>query len=335
MISWKHPEWFFALALLLIIGALYVWFRRNQRLNWEGLGEASLLKKMGLRVRSGASLRRVILAGLAFAFLILALANPRVGRRYEQVKQRGVDVIIALDISLSMLANDEQPNRLARAKLLIDQFVSEAAGDRVGVILFAGDAFVLVPLTGDYPALSSILAPVEPGLIPRQGTAIGQAIQLGIDAFGEQSGTFRTMFIISDGEDHEGGAMEVAEAARENGLRVHTIGVGSIEGSTIMETVAGRETGTKRDRSGQEVITRMNPEMLTTVASGGGGEFRKLTEIGSTLDEMNTLLDQMTEQDFDERFITDYEEQFSWPLAIALLLLLIESLLTFRRPKGI
>ena len=335
MISWKHPEWFFALGLLLLVGALYVLYRRKQIAHWRALGEPSLLRKMGVSLRARVAFRQVILLGLAFTFLILALANPRVGRRYERVKQRGVDVIIALDISLSMLASDEHPTRLARAKLLIDQFVSQANGDRVGLILFAGDAFVLVPLTGDYPALSSILTPVEPALIPRQGTAIGQAIQLGIDAFGEPSGTFRTMFVITDGEDHEGGAMEIAASARDNGLRVHTIGVGSVEGSTIMESVAGRETGTKRDRSGQEVISRMNPEMLANVAGRGGGEYRKLGEIRTALEEMNHLLDQMTEQDFDERFITDYEEQFSWPLVLALILLLVESFLTFRRPKGI
>lgn len=335
MIDWKHPEWLFAWTLLLVVGIQYVWFRRRQSRYWKTVGEADLLTRMGFVLTTKHSLRHLVLSGMAMALLIMALANPRIGRRYERVQQMGVDIIIALDISNSMLASDEQPTRLARAKLLINQFLDQAKGDRVGLVVFAGDAFVLVPMTGDYQALKSMLAPVSPELIARQGTAIGKAIEIGIQTCSSSSEPFGTILILTDGEDHEGGALEMAARAREQGLRVHTIGIGSSSGTTIMEPVAGNNSRVKRDRSGQEVLTRMNPEILAGIAQQGGGEFKPLADISGTLDHIYRLLDQMTEQEFDERLITDYKEQFSWPLALAFILLVLASVGSFRKQRDV
>ncbi len=325
MITWKHPEWFFALGLLVLVIGIFVWYRRRQKQGWTALGEEALFNRLGIRLDGKTQLRRFLLLTASLICLILALANPQVGRRYERVQQRGVDVIIALDISKSMLAEDEQPNRLARAKLLIDRFLSQLNGDRIGLILFAGDAFVQIPLTSDYGAASSILRPVDTNVIPRQGTAIGEAIRLAMDAFSSKSETFRALLIISDGENHDEEMLDMAQQAREKGLRIHTIGIGSEEGSSIPEKVAGRLTGNKRDRAGNTVITKMNPAMLTAIAEQGGGNYWKLNDISVTLEQISEALDQLTEQDFDERYITDYEDQFSWMLALALIFLSLEA----------
>ena len=325
MLTWQHPEWLIALVLLIPVWMMYGWYRRRQRQGIEALGSPALLKRMGIQLNGRKQFRSVLLLSLALTSLVLALANPQVGRRYEKVKQRGVDVILALDVSASMLAEDEQPNRLARAKLLIERFLSRLQGDRVGVIVFAGDAYVQVPLTSDYGAATSILRPVSPDAVPRQGTAIGQAIDMGAKAFAGSSDHFRAMFVISDGENHEGQAVEAAAAAREQGLRIHCIGVGTENGSTIPEYVGGTKSGEKRDRNGVTVVTKMNPAMLAGVAEAGGGRFFRLTDIQQTLEAMEEELDQMTEVDFEERFITDFEDQFSWMLALALLFLALEA----------
>lgn len=333
MITWKHPEWFFALGLLVLIIGIFVWYRRRQRQGWAALGEEALFARLGVKLDGKIQLRRFLLLTAAMVSLILALANPQVGRRYERVKQRGVDVIIALDVSQSMLAEDEQPNRLARAKLLIERFLDRLNGDRVGLILFAGDAFVQIPLTSDYGAAASIIRPISPDVIPRQGTAIGEAIRLATDAFSSESETFRALLVISDGENHDEDMLNMAQQAREQGLRIHTIGIGSEEGSTIPEKIAGRLTGNKRDRAGNTVITKMNPAMLAAIAEQGGGNFWKLNEVSATLDQIEEALDQLTEQDFDERYITDYEDQFSWMLMLAFVFLSLEAFFSLQNKQ--
>ncbi len=335
MITWKHPEWFFALGLLVLVIGIFVWYRRRQNQGWTALGEEALFAKLGVTLDGKLQLRRFLLLTSSLACLILALANPQVGRRYERVQQRGVDVIIALDVSQSMLAEDEQPNRLARAKLLIDRFLGQLNGDRIGLILFAGDAFVQIPLTSDYGAASSILRPVSTDVIPRQGTAIGEAIRLAMDAFSSESETFRALLVISDGENHDEDMLDMAQQAREQGLRIHTIGIGSEEGSSIPEKVAGRLTGNKRDRAGNTVITKMNPAMLAAIAEQGGGNYWKLNDISVALDQIGEALDQLTEQDFDERYITDYEDQFSWMLALALVFLSLEAFFSLQNRQSI
>lgn len=333
MITWKHPEWFIALGLLVLVIGIFVWYRRRQRQGWTALGEDALFARLGVKLDGKRQLRRFLLLTASLVCLILALANPQVGRRYERVQQRGVDVIIALDVSQSMLAEDEQPNRLARAKLLIDRFLGQLHGDRIGLILFAGDAFVQIPLTSDYGAASSILRPVSTDVIPRQGTAIGEAIRLAMDAFSSESETFRALFVISDGENHDEDMLDMAQQAREQGLRIHTIGIGSVEGSSIPEKIAGRLTGNKRDRAGNTVITKMNPEMLASIAEQGGGTYWKLNDISTTLDQISEALDQLTEQDFDERYLTDYEDQFAWMLAFALVFLSLEAFISLQNKQ--
>lgn len=330
MITWQHPEWLLALLLLLPLIVLYGWFRRRQRQGWQALGEGELLQRLGVSLIPGRQFRRGILSLIAVIGIVLALANPQVGRRYERVKQRGVDLIVALDISTSMLAEDEQPNRLARAKLLIRELVSGLEGDRIGLIVFAGDAFVQVPLTSDYAAVLSILQPISTDLIARQGTAIGEAIRLATEAFAGDQATFRALIVITDGEDHEGQAVQMAQTARDQGLRIHCVGLGSPQGAVIPEYVAGTLTGNKRDRDGNPVMSRLNPEVLTAIAEAGGGKYRPLEDIRATLQGLEQDLSTLSEQEFDERYVTDYEDQFSWMLLLALFALSLESFFSLR-----
>lgn len=313
----------------------YLRFRRRQRQVWAQLGEPSLLSRLSRPLQGRSQARRFALLLFAFVALVMALANPQIGRRYERVKQRGVDIVVALDVSQSMLAEDEQPNRLARGKLLVNRLLDRLQGDRFGLILFAGDAFVMVPLTGDYAATRSILQTVSPDLIPRQGTALGRAIELAAEAFPAEQQGFRTLIMVTDGEDHEGAVMEQAAAAREKGLRVHTVGIGSPGGATIPVFRNGEKVSEKRDRQGQIVRSTLDPQMLSAIAEAGGGRYWPLDDIRSTVDGLEDALDRMTQQDFDERFVTDYEDQFPWMLGLALVLLLLEWGISLLKPvKG-
>ncbi len=331
MIHWETPVWLWALAFWLPLSWLYIRHRRQQQKAWMALGDPVLLGRLGLLMDHRRQTRRFLMLGFAATALVVALANPQIGRRYERVKQRGVDLIVALDISQSMLAEDEQPNRLARAKLLVSRLLEGLEGDRFGLVLFAGNAFVQIPLTTDYGAANSILQPIGPEAIPKQGTAIGEAIRVATEAFKSQDGAFRALVIISDGEDHEGQALELAEAARKQGLRIHCVGVGGQEGAMVPEVVRGQVVGEKRDASGQVVLSRMNPAMLASLAEAGGGSFWPLEEVTTTQEAIEASLGSLTEQEFDERYITDYEDQFDWFLFLGFALLVLEAFLSTQR----
>jgi len=334
MIKFEHPEALWALLLLIPFTGMFLWFMASRKRALRALGDERLIHRLTPDKPTSKHQIKFILFALAYTFLVLALANLQLGRKFEKVKRQGVDLMIAIDISESMLANDLKPNRLAQAKQFVSHLIDELSGDRVGLIIFAGNAYLQVPLTTDYVAVKSLLKTIDTDLAPTQGTAIGAAIRLADEAFEEGQTKYKALLIISDGENHEGDALEAAREAAEKGMLILTVGVGSPEGSPIPIYRGGRPTSErKRDRNGSIVFSKLNEPMLQQIAATGGGNYFRLTQGSSDVKAVVRELESMEQKDIEERMITDYEHKYQWFLAIAILLLTIEYFITEKRNR--
>jgi len=257
----------------------------------------------------------------AIALFSVLLARPQFGSKPETVKRSGVEVIIALDISNSMMAQDAQPSRLDRSKRLISRLVDQLNNDKVGMIVFAGDAFTQLPITSDYISAKMFLDAINPSLISKQGTAIGAAINLAARSFTPQEGVGRTIIVITDGENHESGTLEATKAAREKGIQVNVVGVGTPEGAPI--PVAGTNDY-QRDREGNVVVTRLNEAMCQEIAKEGEGVYAFLDNSNSAQRAITGQIDTLAKSDIETTIYTDYNEQFQAVAWLIFLLLLIE-----------
>jgi Ca-activated chloride channel family protein len=271
---------------------------------------------------------------LSIIFIIIGLANPQIGSKMEEVKREGVDLMIAIDLSNSMLAEDLQPNRLMRAKQSISRLIDRLDGDRIGLVVFAGDAYVQLPITTDYSAAKLFLSTINTNIVPTQGTAIGKAIELSINSFDVSNDQNKAIIIITDGENHEDDAIQKAKEAEDMGIFVHTIGMGSAEGGPIpIKNRYGTITSYQKDKSGNTVITKLNEEMLKEIAANGGGSYIRANSTQSGLDALFKEINKMEKKEIGSKVFTDYKDRFQWFLGIALLLLIIESLLRNTKNK--
>jgi len=322
MLRFQHSEYLWALALLLVLQLAFIsiswWKRRSIR----KLGDPILVEKLFTGYSRRRFVLRFLLVFLAFFFGVIGLANMQKGSRMEKITRKGVDVIIALDVSKSMLATDVKPDRLTRAKQLISKLVDKLDNDRVGLVVFAGNAYLQMPLTIDYSAAKMYLTTVGPEMIPTQGTAIGEAIQVGDDAFNKKERKHKSLIIISDGEDHDEAAISKTKKAFDNGVVINTIGIGSPTGSPLPDPETG---GTKKDRDGNVVISRLNEEELKSIASAGKGIYEHLDN--NTEEVVNSLvrkIDSMEQKEFGENIFTDYNSYYQYFLIISVLLLVAE-----------
>ena len=254
----------------------------------------------------------------AIGLFSVLLARPQFGSKQETVKRKGVEVIIALDISNSMLAQDVQPSRLEKAKRLISRLVDELDNDKVGMIVFAGDAFTQLPITSDYISAKMFLESISPSLISKQGTAIGEAINLATRSFTPQEGVGRAIIVITDGENHEGGAVEAAKAAAEKGIQVSVLGVGMPEGAPI-------------PGEGNVIVTRLNEGMCQEIAKDGKGIYVRVDNSNSAQKAISQEISKMAKSDVESKIYTDFNEQFQAIAWIILLLLLAEMLILDRK----
>ncbi len=327
MIKLAHPEWLILLLiipLMIVVYLLFQWWRKRAV---SKFGDWKLIEQLTEGYSASRLHLKFALWMLSFLFIILGLANPQMGTRLEKIKRQGVDVVIALDVSRSMMAQDITPNRLDRSKQFISKLLGRMSDDRVALIVFAGNAYLQMPLTIDYSAAKLFLNTVSTEIVPTQGTAIGEAINLATEAFDPEEQKFKTLIIITDGENHEQGAIDAAEEAKEIGVITYTLGVGTDTGSPIPVMNRGRQTDYIRDREGKTVVSKLNIDMLKDVASAGGGKFFQLTngtrEISNILDELSG----MDKKEFEDRVFTDFEDQFQWFIGIALLLIIINFLI--------
>ena len=324
MIRFAHPE-FLVLLWTVPILLLVVWFEHLWRLKTMHRWAGEPLWDTALPHRApGRKLARRLMSVAAIGLILIALSGPQVGTRMIEVTREGSDIAIAVDVSQSMLTEDITPNRMLKAQHEIVKFLGRLRGDRVALVPFAGVAFVQVPLTLDYGAVNSILHALEPGMIPQPGTSISAAINQARRAFRAEGKAQKIIIIISDGEDHEKGAIEAAKEAGEEGIIIYTIGMASPAGGPIPErNERGRVSGYKKDSNGGTVISRLDEKLLTDIARVTGGQFYRASAVGSEFGDIFKQITGLDKEEFETKEFTDFEHRFQWLLAAAFLLIVI------------
>ena len=315
-----------------VLSLAYAWYTRIKRRQLEEFGDKELVEQLmpnASRVRPAVKFSILM---VALTLLIIAAARPQFGQSERTEKRQGIEAIVALDISNSMLAEDVAPNRLDRAKQMLSKLMDNMVNDKVGLVVFAGDAFVQLPITCDYVSAKMFLNSIKPELIKTQGTAIGQALSTSIRCFGEQSDASRAIILITDGENHEDDAVAVAKRAKEEGIQVLVVGIGKPEGSPI--PVAGTNNFMK-DRQGNVVVSRLNEDMCREIAQAGGGIYVRCDNSNTATKAIQKELDKLATQEIETTTYTDYNEQFQSFALIALLLLVIDFFIFNRKNKMI
>ncbi len=323
MFRFENPQAFLFLWLIpIMIGAYYLYIRRRRTV-LTGVGETSLLK---LLIDSWGDQRRHlknILTISSLLFLIIALANPQWGTKKEKVTAQSSDIFIAIDVSHSMLAEDISPNRLERAKRLCISLVDALKGNRIGLILFAGNAYLQMPLTHDYAAAQMFVNSANTNMAPTQGTAIEEAVLLVEKSYTDDKPAQRALIILTDGEDHDGDALTAVKEAHKNGLFVYTIGVGTAEGAVIPYVAQGQKK-VKRDAKGEMITSALNIDMINQLAQVGGGEAWLIGQGAEIIDGIRKRIEQISKREVEQRSFTDYYSYFQYFLALGILLLIAQ-----------
>lgn len=323
---------FWLLALLPVLVLFFVWAYRARRRMLERFAAGALAEKLTASVSRPVRRWKTILLVGAVLFAVLALTRPQWGFEWRQVKRRGVDVFVVLDVSRSMLAEDVRPNRLTQAKFAVEDLLGKLAGDRVGLIAFAGNVFVQCPLTVDYEAFRLTLRDVDPHSIPRGGTAIGNAIQVAMKSFAAGAGGDRAMVLITDGEDTEGDSVAAADMAVKQGVRIYAIGIGTPAGELIPVREQDKPMEFLKDREGQVVKSRLNEDVLKQIALKTGGIYVRSAAGDFGIDTIyDTGIARLQRAEQEARLQKRYLERFQWPLGLALALLVVELFVTDRR----
>lgn len=327
MFRFENPAFLYLLIIIPVIIVIRLLEMRKRKLKLKKFGDLSLLKQLMPDVSSSRKSLKFWLMIAALALLIVMLARPQMGTKISQEKRKGIEVIISLDISNSMRAEDVVPSRLDKSKMLVENMVDNFTNDKVGLVVFAGDAFIQLPITSDYVSAKMFLQNTDPSLIATQGTDLAGAIELSSKSFTQQDKVGRAILIITDGEDHEGGAIEAAEKARKNGIRVFVLGVGSTKGSPVPDGNGGY----MKDNSGQEVISALNEEMCKQVAQAGGGAYIHVDNTSLAQRQLNDELTKLQKGDISSVVYSEYDEQFQAVGILVLILLIIEMLILERK----
>lgn len=322
--KFASPEYFYLLIAVPILLAVYIYsnYRRNRNLRLYG--DVNLLKSLMPDVSVYRPGLKFWLSLAALVLIVITLARPQFGSKKETVTRQGIEVVIALDISNSMMAEDIAPNRLEKAKKIISRLIDKFENDKVGLIVFAGDAFVQLPITNDFISAKMFLETISPALISRQGTDIGGAISLAMKSFTSTEGVGKAIVLITDGENHEGGAEEAAKMATEKGMNVYVMGIGSLEGAPIP---ADGSNDYRRDKEGNVVVTKLNEEMAQSVAQAGNGAYIRVDNTNNAEKLLNKEIDKLAKADVTTEVYTEFNEQFEFIAWLAFILLVIEALI--------
>ncbi|MBK8352021.1 MAG: VWA domain-containing protein [Saprospirales bacterium] len=332
MIRFEHKEYLLLLLLIPISTALYFYVVRQTKNRLEKIGNIDLINRLMPDRNEKKSIAKFILFNLILFFLIIGFAQPQMGTKMEKIQRKGIDVMIALDVSKSMLSQDVVPSRLEKSKLLIQTLLKKLDGDRVGLVIFAGSAYMQMPLTVDYSSLMLYLKTINTNSVPTQGTIITDALQTSENAFKATDKKYKAIIVITDGEDHEENAIDKAESIAADGTKIFTIGVGSKQGGTIPEyDENGNKTGDKKDENGEPIISKLNENMLQALAKAGEGNYYILDNSKTVADFLSKDIAKMETKTINDKVFTDFVEQFQYFLGFALLLLFIDFFITFRK----
>ena len=320
MFRFEDPIYLYALVLIPLLAVIRLWMVSRQKKRLRKFGDRDLVHQLMPDVSRFRPLVKFVLLLTALALIILMIARPQFGTKINREKRTGIETIIAMDISNSMLAEDVTPSRLDRSKMMVENLVDHFTNDKIGLIVFAGDAFIQLPITSDYVSAKMFLSSITPSMIATQGTDIAKAITMSTNSFTQQEGVGKAIIVITDGEDHEGGALEAAKEAQNKGMRVYVLGVGSPKGAPI-------PTGNgdyMKDNMGQTVMTGLNEEMCRQIAQAGGGAYIHVENNSNAQDQLDHELDKLAKKEIESTIYSDYDEQFQAVCIIVLLLLIIE-----------
>ena len=331
MYQLEEKIWFWAFIIIPLMLMVFLWtFFWKKRIQ-KSFGSAVVLKRLSPDLSFFKSSLKFITLCLAVGFLVIGLINPKIGTKLETIKREGVDIVFAIDVSKSMLAEDVAPNRLEKSKQLVTQIINNLASDRVGIIAYAGKAFPQLPITTDYASAKMFLQSMNTDMLSSQGTAINEAIQLSRNYFDDEEQTNRVLIILSDGEDHNDLSVEVAEAASEEGIKIYTIGVGSEKGGPIPLKRNGVVMSYKKDQNNETVITKLNEETLRLIANEAKGGYINGSQTADVVEQIRAVLSAMDKKEFEAKEFAEYKDQFQWFLGIGLFFLILDVLLLERK----
>ena len=332
LFRFANPEYLYLLLLLPFMIAIFIINEFRKRNSLKKLGETNLINRLIPEISGTRPVVKFLFQLMALSAAVIMLARPQFGSRIEEVKKQGVEVIIALDVSNSMLAEDIQPNRLTRAKQAISRLVDNLENDKIGLIVFAGDAYTQIPVTTDYVSAKMFLSTINPEMVPKQGTAIGAAIDLASRSFTPGEGKSKALIIITDGENHEDDPVSAAGEATKTGIVIHTIGIGSAEGVPVPVATGGRRDYLK-DADGATVITKLDEEILKKIAMSAGGNYIRASNSNIGLDEIFNDIRKMKTEELESTMYTEYNDQFQIFAAISILFLLLDILIMDRKNR--
>jgi Ca-activated chloride channel family protein len=324
---------YFIAVILLLLGFLLVqlWKKKKQK----EFADLELLEKLSPEKSKFKPILKIILVALSLSFLIIALVNPKMGTKLETVKSEGVDVVFAIDVSKSMLAEDIAPNRLEKAKQIVTKIINNLGSDRVGIIIYAGSAYPLLPITTDQAAAKMFLQNASPDMVSSQGTAINQALELATTYFDDEEQANKYLILISDGEDHNNTDASIAKEIAKQGIKLYSIGIGTKRGAQIPIKIRGHIASFKKDRKGEMVITKLNDEILKKIANEGNGKYILGNNTEKVVNYISEVLKNADKKEFETKSFSDYKSQFQWFIAFSILFLLLDSLMFNRKTKWI
>jgi len=331
MYQLEEKIWFWAFIIIPVMLLLFLWTFLWKKRTQKSFGSAIVLKRLSPDLSFFKSALKFVILCLAVSFLVIGLINPKIGTKLETIKREGVDIVFAIDVSKSMLAEDVAPNRLEKSKQLVTQIINNLTSDRVGIIAYAGKAFPQLPITTDYASAKMFLQSMNTDMLSSQGTAINDAIQLSRNYFDDEEQTNRVLVIISDGENHNDLSAEVAEAASEEGIKIYTIGVGSAKGGPIPIKRNGVVMRYKKDKNDETVITKLNIETLKLIASEAKGAYIDGNTTAVVVEQIRDVLNKMDKKEFEAKEFAEYKDQFQWFLGFGLFFLILDLLFLERK----
>lgn len=333
MLKLENEIYLYLLLAIPVLIVIYLLYRTRRKKVLAKFGTVSALNRLAPDVSTFKNSFKFILLVIAFSTLVVGLANPQIGTKMKEVKREGIEVVIAVDVSNSMLAEDIKPNRLERAKSSIKRLIEKLTQDKISIVLFAGDSFLQLPMTSDYSAAKLMVSTISTDQIEKQGTAIGSAIELGIKSFSSNSKVNKVMIIITDGENHEDDALSAAKEAAEKGIIIHTIGMGSVNGGPIPNIINGVPRGFMTDNTGKTVISKLNANMLEELAQTGGGSFVRASGGDVNLSDLLDKISKMEKTKFEAKVFTDFEDRFQYLFFFALIVMVLEMTIIDRKNK--
>ena len=335
MYELEEKSYLYLLFILPILVAVFLYIQYWKRKKQQEFGDLALIKKLSPEKSTFKQILKFVVFLLGLTSLILALVNPKIGTKMETVKREGIDIVFAVDVSKSMLCEDVAPNRLEKSKQLVSQIINNLAGDRIGIVAYAGSAFPVLPITTDYSSAKMFLQSMNTDMVSSHGTSLDEAIQLASDYFDKGNKTSKLIIMISDGEDHSEGAEDAAEEANKKGIKILTIGVGTAKGGPIPLKNNGVVESFKRDQNNEVVVTKLNQESLTVIAKDTKGSYINGNNTKEVTEFLKKALNNIEKTEFEATQMADFQSQFQWFIGIAFALLFLDIFFLERKTKWI